>query len=708
MKEKLLEFFHAKNYWPRSFEEIIFELRLEDQRHEVKKALKELTASYEIAVNKKGKYILPEDAGIHVGAISIKNSEYGFIGSAYFDRDFYVSKADFGGALDKDVVVFQIKHKLSPIRGMNREAKVLAVKSRNMKFVVGELEKKKNVFYIRLDRQDVDNVKIINPDDYQVGDIVKAEIVSYKPLEASIVERIGIKNDIGVDILTIAAEFDFSDRFPEEVVKELDGLPKDASAEAARRRRPSLETIITIDGADAKDLDDAVGIKKLANGNYLLGVYIADVSYYVREGSAIDLEARRRGTSVYLVNRVMPMLPPLLSNNLCSLNPQIDKLVIACEMEITGEGEVVNSDIFPSALTTKYRMTYDAVNEIIAGNPEQREKYRDLCDDIFLMLELKNVLNAMRERRGALDFDVDEGKVIVDNSGRPRDVVLVERGEGERIIEEFMLAANETVASTVYYLELPFIYRIHDEPDYGKMEAFRSLVNNLGYRSFKRRVNAKQLQQFLSTLRDEDSYLKVLLLRAMAKAVYSEKNNGHFGLGSRCYTHFTAPIRRYPDLLVHRLLRKYLFDQDINRDEWARLTEEISGIAEYASKREREAMECEYRVNDMKKAEYMANFLGERFEGIVSSVTRFGLFVMLPNTVEGFVHISNIKGYYQYDGNTMRLIGPGGNYHLGRKVTVEVVKADKKSREIDFKIVYNSNRVKGNGKRRRSKQKGRS
>lgn len=207
----------------------------------------------------------------------------------------------------------------------------------------------------------------------------------------------------------------------------------------------------------------------------------------------------------------------------------------------------------------------------------------------------------MRERRGALDFDVDEGKVIVDNSGRPRDVVLVERGEGERIIEEFMLAANETVASTVYYLELPFIYRIHDEPDYGKMEAFRSLVNNLGYRSFKRRVNAKQLQQFLSTLRDEDSYLKVLLLRAMAKAVYSEKNNGHFGLGSRCYTHFTAPIRRYPDLLVHRLLRKYLFDQDINRDEWARLTEEISGIAEYASKREREAMECEYRVNDMKK-----------------------------------------------------------------------------------------------------------
>lgn len=708
MKEKLLEFFHAKNYWPRSFEEIIFELRLEDQRQEVKKALKELTASYEIAVNKKGKYILPEDAGIHVGAISIKNSEYGFIGSAYFDRDFYVSKADFGGALDKDVVVFQIKHKLSPIRGMNREAKVLAVKSRNMKFVVGELEKKKNVFYIRLDRQDVDNVKVINPDDYQVGDIVKAEIVSYKPLEASIVERIGIKNDIGVDILTIAAEFDFSDRFPEEVVKELDGLPKDASAEAARRRRPSLETIITIDGADAKDLDDAVGIKKLANGNYLLGVYIADVSYYVREGSAIDLEARRRGTSVYLVNRVMPMLPPLLSNNLCSLNPQTDKLVIACEMEITGEGEVVNSDIFPSALKTKYRMTYDAVNEIIAGNPEQREKYRDLCDDIFLMLELKNVLNAMRERRGALDFDVDEGKVIVDNSGRPRDVVLVERGEGERIIEEFMLAANETVASTVYYLELPFIYRIHDEPDYGKMEAFRSLVNNLGYRSFKRRVNAKQLQQFLSTLRDEDSYLKVLLLRAMAKAVYSEKNNGHFGLGSRCYTHFTAPIRRYPDLLVHRLLRKYLFDQDINRDEWARLTEEISGIAEYASKREREAMECEYRVNDMKKAEYMANFLGERFEGIVSSVTRFGLFVMLPNTVEGFVHISNIKGYYQYDGNTMRLIGPGGNYHLGRKVTVEVVKADKKSREIDFKIVYNSNRVKGNGKRRRSKQKGRS
>jgi ribonuclease R len=707
MKEKLLAYFRAADYQPQGFDEIIHDLGLEDDRQEVKTALKELISSYEIAVSKKGKYILPEDAGIYTGQISIRNPEYGFIACDLFERDLYVAKADFNGAMDKDVVVFQLKSPLASIRAMYREAKVLLVKQRGLKFVVGELARSREGYIIRLDRDDAESIKITNPEDYQLGDIVKVAITSYAPLAGRIVERIGIKNDIGIDILTIAAEFDFSDRFPEDVLRELETLPQDISKEARKRRKPTLTTIMTIDGADAKDLDDAVGVKRLDNGNYLLGVYIADVSYYVRAESAIDMEARNRGTSVYLVNRVLPMLPPLLSNNLCSLNPQTDKLVIACEMEINPEGEVVNSDIFPSAIKTKYRMTYDAVNEIIAGNPEQREKYRDICEDIDLMLELKGVLNAMRVARGALEFDVDEGKVIVDDKGRPRDVVLVARGEGERIIEEFMLAANETVASAIYYLELPFIYRVHDDPDVGKMETFRRLAANLGYRSFKRRVNARQLQEFLANLREQDSYLKVLLLRAMAKAIYSEKNGGHFGLGSRCYTHFTSPIRRYPDLLVHRLLRKYLFEQDINRDEWTNLMEEIAAIADLSSKRERDAMECEYRVNDMKKAEYMADYVGERFEGVVSGVTRFGLFVMLPNTIEGFVHISTLKGYYEYDGETMRLVGPGGHYHLGSKVLVEVIRADKKSREIDFKIVYNSNKVKGNGKRRRPKQKGR-
>ncbi|MDD4077637.1 MAG: ribonuclease R [Bacilli bacterium] len=709
MKEKLLDYFHSSEYHPKTFEELITDLQLDKQKQEVKAVLQELTASFEIAISKRKKYILPKDAGIYIGTISIKNPEYGFIATDHFNRDFYVAKKDFGGALDKDTVIFQIKSNYPQYRSFNHEAKILGIKLRNLKYVIGELQKTKNEFYIKLQLHNIDKIIVINPEEYTVGDIVKAEIVDYiLPIEARIVERIGFKNDIDVDILAIAAEFDFSDKFNSETIQELDTLPLDISAEIKSRRKPTLSPIITIDGTDAKDLDDAVAIAKRDNGNFLLGVYIADVAFYVKENGAIDNEALERGTSVYLTNRVIPMLPPLISNNLCSLNPQTEKLAIACEMEINEQGEVVNSDIFPSVVKTKYRMTYDDINQIFDGNFEQQGKYQDLIDDIFLMRELKDVLYMMRTRRGALDFDVDEGKVIVADNGKPLDVVLLSRGESERIIEEFMLIANETVASAVFYLELPFIYRVHDEPDYLKLETFKKLVSNLGYRTFKRRVNAKQLQDFLKTLREEDVYLKILLLRAMAKAIYSEKNIGHFGLGSRCYTHFTAPIRRYPDLLVHRLLRKYIFSQAINRVEWVSLTQKIGDIAALSSKRERDAMECEYRVEDMKKAEYMADFIGERFEGIVSSVTRYGLFVMLPNTVEGFVHISNLKGYYEYDSSTMRLIGARGNYHLGSKVLVEVIKSDKKSREIDFKIVYNNSRVKKNGKRRRQKQKGRS
>lgn len=710
MKEKLLEIFNSPNYQPKNFEELFVLLELKDsEKEELEKALSELLDEYEILQSRKKRYILPRSVHIYKGHISIKNPDFGFITSPDFERDFYVAKSDFNGAMDRDYVVFQAFGEYNINSSFKQEAKVIDILERNLRFVVGELYRKKNRFYLQA-RNITQNIRVIGiVDEYIPGDIVKVEIIDYDrdPIEAKVIEKIGFKNDIGIDILEIAGTFNFPLKFSEETLKEAESLDRNIDHEVAQRKKPTLTNIITIDGEDAKDLDDAVGIKKLENGNYLLGVYIADVSYYVKENGAIDQEALYRGTSVYLVNRVIPMLPPLLSNNLCSLNPGVQKLVIACEMEIDANGEVVNSEIFPSAISTKYRMTYTNVNKILAGDEELIARFKDIYEDLLLMRELKEILNRMRFERGALDFDVPEGKIIVNDEGYPIDIKAIERGIGERIIEEFMLIANETVASRIYHLDLPFIYRIHEEPNQVKLDNFKQLSSGLGYKGFKRKVNSRQLQEFLDNIKEEDSFLKTLLLRSMAKAVYHERNVGHYGLASDCYTHFTSPIRRYPDLIVHRLLRKYLFNLDINPNEFPFLQERIADIAQQASKKERDAIECEYQVEDMKKAEYMSAFIGEKFEGVISSVTKFGFFVLLPNTVEGLVHIKRLPGRYLYDLASQSLIGLGGEiYRLGDKVTVEVIKADKKTSEIDFVLVYNKGDKKTKGKSERVKQHG--
>ena len=695
MKERLNEIFNSPNYRPVNFEELVKELNVdENNQKELKKYLQELLDDYEIFLSRKNRYILPKNANIFKGTISIKNPDYGFITSSNFINDLYVSKTGFNGAFDKDYVVFKVQSPYNGDDDLKQEAVIIDILKRNLKTVVGELKSKKDSYYLDVDNYQINHIKIIDNKNCQLGDIVKAEIVDYQknPIEAKVVEKIGFKNDIGIDVLEIAAKFNFSPKFSDEVIKELEQISQDISVEKKQRRKPTLENIFTIDGDDAKDLDDAVAIKKLENGNYLLGVYIADVSYYVRENSALDQEAYERGTSVYLVNRVIPMLPPLLSNNLCSLNPDVEKLVVACEMEIDSSGQIVDSNIFPSYLKTKYRMTYHNVNLILESNQELITAYQSIYQDILYMKELQEILNTMRQDRGALDFDVPEGKVLVDDNGRAIDVILIDRGESERIIEEFMLIANETVASTIFHLELPFIYRVHDEPTQLKLDSFKEISKRLGYKAFKKKVNSKQLQDFLENIKEEDNYLKTLLLRSMAKAIYSEKNIGHYGLGSACYTHFTAPIRRYPDIVVHRLLHKYIFNHEIDATEFLELTAKIADIASQSSKKERDAIECEYQVGDMKKAEYMENHLGENYEGIVSSVNRFGLFVSLSNTVEGLVHVSKLKGRYLYDPKSMSLLGVNGNsYRLGDRVAVEVIKSDKKKREIDFKIVYNSN-----------------
>lgn len=722
MKKRLLEIFNSHDYQPKNFEELFAFMGLEDsERDDLEKALSELLDEYEVLLSRKKRYILPRTVNIYKGQISIKNPDFGFITSPDFERDFYVSKSGFNGAMDRDLVVFQALGEYNDSDSFKQEAKVIDILKRNLTTLVGELYRKKGRFYLKTRSTDR-LVRVVGIcDQYIEGDVVKVEIIDYDrdPVESKVIEKIGFKNDIGIDVLEIASAFNFPLKFPEEVLREAKSLDQDIAEEAAKRKKPSLERIITIDGEDAKDLDDAVGIKKLQNGNYFLGVYIADVSHYVRENSALDREAYSRGTSVYLVNRVIPMLPPLLSNNLCSLNPGVEKLVIACEMEINPAGEVVNSEIFPSALATTHRMTYTNVNKILAGDLDLIAMYRDIYEDLLLMRELKEVLNAMRNERGALDFDVPEGKIIVNDEGKPIRVEAIERGEGERIIEEFMLIANETVATRIYHLDLPFIYRVHEEPNQMKLDNFKLLAKNLGYQ-MGRKMNSRQLQDFLQNIKEEDAFLKTILLRSMAKAVYSERNVGHYGLSSSCYTHFTAPIRRYPDLLVHRLIRKYLFNYEMDAAEFPLLQDKIADIAGQSSKRERDAIECEYRVEDMKKAEYMEDFIGEKFEGVISGVTKFGLFVLLPNTVEGLVHIRRLPGRHVFDPVSQSLIGIGGEtYRLGDKVAVQVIKADKKTSEIDFDLVYNNNggikkkkkapkkneRVKGHGKNKRRRKK---
>lgn len=722
MKKRLLEIFNSHDYQPKNFEELFAFMGLEDsERDDLEKALSELLDEYEVLLSRKKRYILPRTVNIYKGQISIKNPDFGFITSPDFERDFYVSKFGFNGAMDRDHVVFQALGEYNDSDSFKQEAKVIDILKRNLTTLVGELYRKKGRFYLKTRSTDR-LVRVVGIcDQYIEGDVVKVEIIDYDrdPVESKVIEKIGFKNDIGIDVLEIASAFNFPLKFPEEVLMETKSLDQDIAEEAAKRKKPSLERIITIDGEDAKDLDDAVGIKKLQNGNYFLGVYIADVSHYVRENSALDREAYSRGTSVYLVNRVIPMLPPLLSNNLCSLNPGVEKLVIACEMEINPAGEVVNSEIFPSALATTHRMTYTNVYKILAGDLDLIAMYRDIYEDLLLMRELKEVLNAMRNERGALDFDVPEGKIIVNDEGKPIRVEAIERGEGERIIEEFMLIANETVATRIYHLDLPFIYRVHEEPNQMKLDNFKLLAKNLGYQ-MGRKMNSRQLQDFLQNIKEEDAFLKTILLRSMAKAVYSERNVGHYGLSSSCYTHFTAPIRRYPDLLVHRLIRKYLFNYEMDAAEFPFLQDKIADIAGQSSKRERDAIECEYRVEDMKKAEYMEDFIGEKFEGVISGVTKFGLFVLLPNTVEGLVHIRRLPGRHVFDPVSQSLIGIGGEtYRLGDKVAVQVIKADKKTSEIDFDLVYNNNggikkkkkapkkneRVKGHGKNKRCRKK---
>ena len=663
-----------------------------DELKQLLKVLNQMEDSLKIYRTKKNNYLLFTNSHLKFGTMIANKKGYGFV-DIDGDDDVFVAPTNMNGAIHGDRVVVEIT---SP-KGIDLEGRIVKIVDRKFKQMVGEVYFNKNVPYVDLDDERVKiTIKLDKTMGAMPGHKVLVKITNKlkdNNYKGEVIKILGHKNDPGVDILSITNEMGIPDTFSDEVMKEVDNLP-DEVLEKDLIGRTDLrdEMIFTIDGDDTKDIDDAISIEKIGD-NYKLGVHIADVSYYVRPNTALDSEAFDRGTSVYLADRVIPMLPHKLSNGICSLNPNVDRLALSCIMQIDKNGNVVDYDILQTVIRSRKQMTYKNVNKILEENivPEGYEEYEE---KLRLMLDLAHILRKNKENRGYIDFDIDESKIIVDDKGKAIDVTLRYRGEGEKLIEDFMIAANETVATHIYYMELPFIYRIHGEPNEEKINNFMRFLNILGYKVKEdlHKLTPKTMQNILGQLKDKKEFhlLSSLLLRSMQKAIYDTNNIGHFGIASKCYTHFTSPIRRYPDTTVHRLLHTYIFDNNINNETINFYERELPFVAEHTSNMERRSIECERAVDDMKKAEYMMDHIGEEYEGIISSVMPFGMFVELPNLIEGLVRLDSIKGdYYTYDETTFTVRGNKDKrgFRLGDSVKVRVVSADKEKRTIDFEVV---------------------
>lgn len=713
LKEKIIFFIESERKKSFSMEEIAQGLGL--QKSEDFKLLVQTIAQMEreqsVVFTKKGKVKLPLKPVLIEGTFRANERGFGFVTIDPEEDDIYIPKEATGYAMDGDTVAIDIIKTADTAMDRGAEGKVVEIRKRATTQLAGEF-----VAYTEEEISETDLYGVVIPKDKKLnqfkvyaaaegirpvdGSIVMVELTHYPEknyatsLEGIVKQVIGHKNDPGMDILSIVVSNGIPTKFPDDVLAEADQVPDMINEKDLVGRRDLREQlIVTIDGEDAKDLDDAVTVKKLANGNYFLGVHIADVSNYVTEGSQLDREAYERGTSVYLTDRVIPMIPQRLSNGICSLNPHVPRLTMSCEMEIDPNGQVVSHDIFPSVIQTTERMTYTAVNQILEEQDEQvMERYQQLVPMFQEMQELHQILEEMRIRRGAISFEDREAKILVEPDGQPTDILLRSRGVGERLIESFMLAANETVAEHFNKRNFPFIYRIHEQPKEEKMQRFFDFASALGIvvRGTKGTITPKDLQKVIENVEDkpESAVINTMLLRSMQQARYSEDNFGHYGLAAEYYTHFTSPIRRYPDLIVHRLIRSYGQDpSEANQTYWEN---ELPEIAEHSSKMERRAVEAEREVDAMKKAEYMMDKVGEEFEGIISSVVKFGLFIELPNTIEGLIHINELKqDYFHFIENHLALVGErtGLTFKIGQKVRVKVIKADPEERAIDFELI---------------------
>ena len=673
---------------------------------ELKELLKTLNFMEENAMlyhTKRDKYMLFADSNSRVGVLQVTTKGTGYV-LLETGEEIKVESHNLNGAINKDKVVVNIDdNKSTPMTGT-----ISKIVERANNQIVGTVIINNNHITVKPDDRKM-NFTIVIEHNYH-NNLVDGHKVLVKLLNRNkngdyngqIVRVLGHINDPGVDVLCIMAKYNINDAFPTEVMEQVEKeIPSKLSEEEIKDRLSKTgkdlrdEVIFTIDGDDTKDIDDAISIEKLDNGNYKLGVHIADVSYYVKENSPLDMEALQRGTSVYLADRVTPMLPHELSNGICSLNPNVDRFALSCVMEIDSKGNVVDYEIFDSIIRSRIQMTYKKVNKILEEDIVP-EGYEDFKDKLLLMKELAAILRQNKVNKGYIDFEIDEPKIIVNEDGECIDVVLRERGTGEKLIEDFMIAANETVASHFADMEYPLIYRVHGEPSEEKMTNFLHLVSIMGYKlvgNFNH-ITPKTIQMMLNQLKDKKEYyiLSSQMLRSMQKAVYDTNNIGHFGLASKKYCHFTSPIRRYPDLTVHRSIRKCLLNTNMTLDSLKAWEKKLPMMAEHSSIKERDSIDCEREVDDMKMAEYMEKHIGEEYHGVITGVQSFGFFVQLPNMIEGLVHVEELKDdYYLYDESTFSLMGQRNKhrFRLGDEVDVIVSAASKENHTVDFVVKGN-------------------
>lgn len=698
--EKILDFMRHKSYHPMTLEELGETLGIDYQA--LQELLHELETQGRVVRTRKNKYGVPEKMGLAAGKLQVSPRGFAFL--LPLDRaqeDIYISSANLNGAMHQDLVLVR----LLPDHGTRRrEGEVIRVLKRANSRVVGTYERNRRVAFVVPDdphlQQDIfvplDESKGAGHGDKVVVEITRWPEARRNP-EGRIIEVLGPAGAPGVDVLSIIKKYGLDPEFPPAVKREARKIKEEITPADLEGRRDLRDwRLVTIDGADAKDLDDAVSIERLPGGNFLLGVHIADVSYYVKEGGALDKEAFRRGTSVYMVDRVIPMLPARLSNGICSLNAGADRLAMSVVMEVSPQGKVVDYEIFPSVIRVRERMTYDAVRRILVDrDSDLMARYRELVEDFRLMEALCLILYEKRMKRGAIDFDFPEAKVVLDEKGRPVDIIRVERSIAERIIEEFMVLANEVVARHLHFLDIPLIYRVHEEPAPDKLEELNRFLGPLGYRirrDAEGRIHPRVLQRIIKEMkgRPEERVINTVILRSLMRARYAPGALGHFGLASQYYCHFTSPIRRYPDLVVHRILREALAKGKLHPRRLEKLKVLVAEAAARASEQERIAEEAERESLLLKVVEYMKERVGEVYPGTISGVVPYGFFVELENTAEGLVHVSTLTDdYYYYQEDQMALVGSHTrkSFRLGQRVRVQVVRVSVEARQVDLELV---------------------
>ncbi|WP_219834943.1 ribonuclease R [Paenibacillus sp. R14(2021)] len=713
-EQQLLEYMREQTYKPMTYQELDKQFGGAGNAESFRSflvLLNELENEGKIVRNANDRYGLPERMHLVRGRVQAHAKGFAFlIPEDKGHGDVYIGANDLKSAMNGDIVLVRITSRSAA--GGRMEGEVVRIVERAVTQIVGTFQNHESYGFVLPDDKRINRDIFIPQGGFRgavTGQKVVARIVSYPEgraaAEGEIIEVLGHKDDPGIDILSIIRKHQLPESFPDEVMAEAEAAPDSITEdEIVRQGRRDLrgKVIVTIDGEDAKDLDDAVNIERLENGNYVLGVHIADVGYYVPENSALDQEAYRRGCSVYLVDRVIPMLPHRLSNGICSLNPQVDRLTMSCEMEFDATTlKRVRHDVFTSVIRTKERMTYTNVRKILQNEDEEvTARYAELVDTFKLMEELAMRLRGMRMKRGAIDFDFVEAKVIVDSDGKAVDIVKRERSIAESIIEEFMLAANETVAEHFYWLKVPFLYRTHDNPDQEKLLHFVQFAANFGY-TIKGKggsvIHPRALQTLLEDVRGskEQTVISTVMLRSMKQAKYDAESLGHFGLAAEFYSHFTSPIRRYPDLVIHRVMREVLENGGTLSDpRQEALAARMPDIAQQSSERERVAVDAERDTEKLKKCEFMLDKVGEEFEGIISSVTSFGIFVELPNTVEGLIRLSDLSDdYYHFHEQHMLLIGErtSKTFRIGDEVRIRVARVNMDEHTIDFEMLENLN-----------------